>query len=222
MALSMIIEKYKILFVHIPRTGGTTIGNILNNDIYKNFLHNKTIKLEHKYYDNYKNIIGDSIREYFVFSFVRNPYSRLFSFWRNCCDANPKTEYIFSCHKKNTELSLYIDQPNSPTIFQKFVECLYNERNQLHLLGNTQYSMIHKNDANFIGKYENFNIDLKRVINLLNYHVRNKVFFNQSLHANKLSKNIHEYKSYYNSNTQKLVNTIYANDFVEFNYPTSI
>lgn len=66
----------KLLFVHIPKTGGTSIKNLINDDW------NRKWPMGHDpYFELQKmNLIDDSI---FKFSVVRNPYTRAFSYYKH-------------------------------------------------------------------------------------------------------------------------------------------
>ena len=67
----------KKIFIHIPRTGGTSINEYFKsknepvNAIYSNF--------KHYTYNDYK-IISD-IENYEMFTVVRNPYTRIVSYF---------------------------------------------------------------------------------------------------------------------------------------------
>ena len=67
----LISEKHKILFVHVQKTGGTTIEHVLRHNIPDI----KRIAPKHAYL---KDAPVD-ISQYWVFSFVRNPLDRLVS-----------------------------------------------------------------------------------------------------------------------------------------------
>jgi len=85
--------KRKIIFVHIPRTAGTSFEHFLglNNkeswwDLEYNYITpgspKKSIKaLQHLSYSEYVNRV-DNIRDFFIFAIVRNPYTRFKSDWK--------------------------------------------------------------------------------------------------------------------------------------------
>jgi hypothetical protein len=229
------MSKYKILFIHIPKTGGTTIGNIFHPHLqiknnpdkkYSNFILNGSVDVEHDYYRNYAKL--NDLSDYFVFTFVRNPYSRLFSLWRQCCDeynhTNGQIKKIISCDIEKTETIKYCTDRESKPMFNNFIETLQKEKKQLHLLGNTQYSMIKKSEANFIGKFETFDRDLRTVIDLANNFISKRencnkeIFQYKAIHTNKRSKNLEEYLNFYSQNSINIVNNLYHNDFNEFSY----
>lgn len=61
-------DEKRIIFIHIPKTAGKSI-------ISK--FHSRGAR--HLTYADYEKILGEKIREYFVFTVVRDPFSRFFS-----------------------------------------------------------------------------------------------------------------------------------------------
>ena len=221
------MQEHKILFIHIPKTGGTTIGNLIHPNIkikntnqkYSDVIHNEQLSVEHDYYSNYLDILGDAIKNYFVFSFVRNPYSRAFSLWRQCCSAATLSKNtIISCDRSLTNTKYYIHNNENKILFRKFIGCLYDEKENIHLLGNTQYSMIQPDKANFIGRYEMFERHVKTLINCLNIHIKQPLFRYKNIHLNQKSNFVNEYKEYYDPISQKQIKELFLEDFIYFNY----
>ena len=71
----MVNHKHKFIFLHIPKTGGMSIGNALH----------KSYGIEENYesfYIHYDNLNETILKDYFVFTFVRNPWDRLTSNYR--------------------------------------------------------------------------------------------------------------------------------------------
>ena len=91
----MISFRYKFIFIHIPKTAGTSIvkalspysedgvndkGNIKPSIELIRLAREKNIILnnyKHFTYDQYKKILGDRIKDFFVFSTIRTPYERI-------------------------------------------------------------------------------------------------------------------------------------------------
>ena len=90
----MISFKHKFIFIHIPKSAGTSIENALHfysDDVIQNGLikpgrviieiaRKKRVKLDnyrHLSYDKYKQILGDDINNFFIFSVLRTPYDRI-------------------------------------------------------------------------------------------------------------------------------------------------
>lgn len=83
----MIDHKYKCIYIHVLKTGGTSIVN----EFYPEYWNRQNIKLDPHFlgggvnhnpedYDLYQ----EKYKDYFVFSSVRNPWDRFVSGWKYC------------------------------------------------------------------------------------------------------------------------------------------
>lgn len=74
-------HKEKLIFVHIPKTGGTTIEHYLNlRNCIQGYCVIKNVAFQHFNWSDYKKLLGNKIYEkYFKFSIVRNPIDRCIS-----------------------------------------------------------------------------------------------------------------------------------------------
>ncbi len=77
----MINHKHKFIFLHTPKTGGLSIGRAINKalgiqDPYESF------------YIHYDDLNEQILKDYFVFTFVRNPWDRITSDYRIKNDIN--------------------------------------------------------------------------------------------------------------------------------------
>ena len=79
-------NKHKIIFVHIPKTGGTSIEKALKlTSREKGYGVNKEKKaVQHYDYNEYRNSLGsEKFDKYYKFTISRNPYEKVISefFW---------------------------------------------------------------------------------------------------------------------------------------------
>lgn len=211
----MIIKKLNALYIHIPKTGGTTIGNIFHPDVevidrpqnslgktYKDILSDLTFHIaEHKSYSQYKQILQEinlNIQYFYIFTFIRNPYARVYSSWK------------FLCHQLNINNPTFnfID-PNIISSFEGYVRHLFYNNHRDFCIEQTNY--VTTSDCNFIGRYESFESDLSILIKKFNIECTIP-------HLNQASSSQNEYKSHYNKNIQKMIYKIYESDFIEFKY----
>ena len=72
----MINHEHKFIFIHIPKCAGMSIGRTLYNLVGKDPKTYEGFKIHHDEFD--ENIW----KEYFVFTFLRNPLDRLYSQYR--------------------------------------------------------------------------------------------------------------------------------------------
>ena len=85
----MISDKHKCIFVHIPRTGGSSIETVLwprkeEKDLWQGFTSRfnneyQTDGLQHLYARNIRKAVGDRFDRYFKFTIVRNPWDKAVS-----------------------------------------------------------------------------------------------------------------------------------------------
>ena len=77
-------NKKKLIFIHIPKTGGTTIEEYMNAIKKPTLRHGygvfKNIVFQHFRWNDYIDFMGiDSFNNYTKFSIVRNPYELIIS-----------------------------------------------------------------------------------------------------------------------------------------------
>lgn len=76
----MISHKHKCIFIHIPRTGGSSIELAIKG--YPWWVGN--LEKKHMSASETRKYYGEDIwNEYFKFSFVRNPWDRVISLWKS-------------------------------------------------------------------------------------------------------------------------------------------
>lgn len=206
-------HKYKCTFVHIPKTGGTSIEKALemfadwkHEDREKLFglIHSKEI-LEKKYLSNFlQHLKAKEICEltqlpddYFVFSLVRNPWDRMVSIYHNM-DVNLITMAL----DKGVELR--------NLTFNEFLFSLQGI-NHIHL--EEQWKFLYNSQDNllvdYLGRFEDFSRSFSFICNKLNINV-------ELPHYN-CSEHLH-YREYYTEETMALVSSWYQRDIKLFSY----
>jgi hypothetical protein len=78
----MILEDYKLLFIHIPRTGGTSVEKFFEFKSHDNLLSGRPPTVyngQHFTLSEYAEKIN--VEKYFKFTIVRNPWDRLLSWY---------------------------------------------------------------------------------------------------------------------------------------------
>jgi hypothetical protein len=207
------IPDLKLIFIHIPKTGGTFIESrlqSLNTKIYNT----KRIFGGHARYIDFKDKIKD-IDVYDIFSIVRNPYDRIISAYN----------YLKTRVNKGNPL----DQKEwlglkSPSSLTEFINAIYDEykHNNLHYYIHIlqQVCFVRDNDDQIkskILKYEYLNMDFLKFIE--KYKLNIEVYNELSKIYSKIDiKKHYDYNKELSSNDINKINEIYHDDFELFNY----
>lgn len=143
-------------------------------------------------------------QDYFVFTFVRNPWDRILSYYmfRN----EPRNSRRLSIHPEERIIT-FKEWLNRLDEFKK-----YRRINPAFKIA-IQPQMDTINDyPNFIGKYENLEEDLKFICQKINREY--KTFKN----VNPTTKKKKHYSEYYDDETKDLVADLYKKDIEYFGY----
>jgi len=195
----MIDHNKKYIFTHIHKTAGKSIKSILcfnKNDVYTN----RHIPLSKE--------IDENNKDYFKFTFVRNPYDRLVS----------KYFYDLNLSKQKEK---YDDGPEgrgragSTRNCSNFNEWLLNHGRRIHNLLPRMKAMVCDKDVNiladYVGRFENLEKDFE--------YIKEKLCLQGTLeHINKNPLERKNYLDYYDKESIELVNLVYKDDFEIFDY----
>ena len=189
----------KVCFVHIPKTGGTSVREVIEKLDEREAIP-KTFYAPHgKDLNKYINILNSN-PEIFRFTFVRNPWDRAVSSYLYMCAVNEINE-------KTTGFKKFIsdycndcyDHPNK------------NEEIKWHMI--EQHLLVYdeqKPMVDSVGRFENLQTDFNRILEKINIPP-------QSLPHKKKTKRKH-YAKYYDAESRELVGRLYAKDIELFNY----
>lgn len=210
----MISHKHKCIFVHIPKTAGTSINSFFHPGVsfhYKNpdydrlfgWCPKRKLHMQHataKQLLETELITNEQWDTYFKFTFVRNPWDRAYS------------DYLFIKKFANIEGSFkeYIERKGN---FRK----IFTDKSSINYLGDHLipqsdfFEKEGKHSLNFIGRFENFTNDINFVLNSLSI----KEDFNLHENSSNRKKN---YSLFYTNSNKRLVERKYQTDIDSFNY----
>lgn len=206
------------MFLHNPKAAGSSIRSALakydDRDNYywdheDNVRLSRVVDKAHITLDDF-SVYPDAplIEDYFVFGFVRNPYSRVYSAFL----------------EKNSQWGVTEDVD-----FNQFVQTELNEINIRF-----DWNFVHfcpqfyffyrggKCQADFIGRFESLKRDYPRAMNLAHLDVDADLpYLNRRTTDAGVSADgaqLHEYLDKYDANSLNVVNRLYDRDFVYFGY----
>jgi hypothetical protein len=197
-------KKKKMLFVHIQKTGGSSLINIFKEHIHD--LHTVAGKHDHARWVQPK--LARQWSDLFKFAFVRNPWERLVSWYSMIQERAARGD-------KMTYLWTYV--LNQASTFDEFIwNCteIVNDKDGLKSFWFNQLDYVTDKDGNlivdFIGRYENFAQNAQYILDKLQLP-------NIKLpHTNKSSH--HHYSHYYTDATRDVVAERYARDIKFWGY----
>lgn len=199
-----------LLFIHIPKCAGSSLNSILGKQLHFNstslFIklgtkapHKDWVNGFYKFMKNNEDKIEFLKKNPQIFTFVRNPYEKLFSAYQFLHTSSP------FLHKK-----IY-------NCFEDFVDDkdLLSDYCYLHAFTTqTQHVSDENNELviNHYGKVESLMEDLNKIIENYNFKDTNL----NEIHANS-SKEVKIYE-HYNNKLIEFVNQHFHDDFENFNY----
>lgn len=218
----IISHKYKFIFIHVPKTGGTSISDALKescslvyparilteNEINKFGIDGKFEGTwsHHLPAEQLKKVVGEQKwNTYFKFGFIRNPFDLLVS------------EYFFMKEKKidGREPKDFIHLYNmvlQTADFHSYLLKRYKNKPSINLF-NTIMDCNNLPAVNFIGRFESLDRDFRKILRIIGIKAELK----------KLNDSVHEhYSKYYSDEAKSLVSRICSHDLKRFNYKFEI
>ena len=193
----IISHSHKFVFIHTPKTSGSSISYLLNK-YSKNLALPKDIDIdtwgwqiplhEQGMHQPYRFIKEHIPADYYVFAFVRNPFDMLVSGFR---------------HKIKLDFDNFIMYKmfSEPKLFYKW----------------TQWEYLSINDQiqlDYVGKFENIEQDFNNIAEQIGI----KECYTDIPLKNVTNYNKEHYRDYYNDETREVVENRYAKDLEYWEY----
>ena len=211
--LMPVSNEHKCLFIHIPKTGGTSIEASLkvsgdwkveNINTLFGLIKSKYIKdfafksnfLQHLTYEQVQKVTYID-NKFTSFSFVRNPWDKMVSIYSNADNNLIETASKLGINIKDLSFNEFIEKT-------EFIEHIHLEH-QYKFVCNREDEII----VDFIGKFESLNSDFNKLCKIVNMNLA-LPHKNKSVHAH--------YRSYYNNKTKSMVYKRYKKDIELFKY----
>ena len=149
----MICHKHKCIFVHIPRTAGTSVEQAIRPDwSWESFKEEKHILAS-----TAKTIYKEYWDDYFKFSFIRNPWDRMVSM--------SKYSYFYGCEINNNKLDVSEYKKKFPQI--EIDSRSKSAADKYSPISNAVYLNILNEELDFIGRFENLQEDYDKVCSII-------------------------------------------------------
>ena len=188
----LVSDKYKTIFIHINKTGGTSIEQVLRpGALFKK--HYMTAR-------EIRDIVGDKWDKYFKFAIVRNPWDKMASLYRYRKGINLiPSSWSFDdfIHKIDTfnNKSLSKSRRNLLRTTNQLEHCIDNDGNVI---------------LDYIGRFEDFKGSWAKI--------SKKIGFKDKLPHVKSTKKHQHYSEYYTDELRDIVGDRFANDIEYFGY----
>jgi hypothetical protein len=209
----MISNKKKFIFLHIPKTGGSSIEKALcrysNKKVYK--IPGNGIGLPGKHYKikTIKNEYGtDMLNDYFKFTFIRNPFDRAVSFYA-FCRYLPVEKFLKS---KKTSLNKEWLSLSKEARKKDFNDWIISEFGKIPSFSIWPY-LCNENDeiiVDFIARFKN----IQRDFNIICEHIHVNI---KLPHINKRKRKIN-YRNYYNNKAKNFISKYCKKEIEYFKY----
>lgn len=207
-----IIKKYNLIFIHIPKTAGTSIESALGykghikGDLETWYGNVNNYELDHSTIDYLMQNCKYYHDEYFSFCVVRNPYERLVSEYNYC------KRYISRFIKNVGTFKQFVH-----SLKDKFDFVLKNEVTNHYMVSHylPQYKFTHINNEckmDMVLKFESLNDDWSKLCAKIGKDI-------ELLKVEKYSSShSYNYLDYYDDELKEIVYELYKDDFLIFGY----
>ena len=192
---TFVSKSNKIIYLRPGRTAGTDITNSIrgsgNNDFEEvsrpYFFQNGTNEW-------LENITDDEVRDYFKFTFVRNPFTRLISAWNG---------FVRKGSVSRDFKSFVVDRGPGHLLYEN------GEFSNDHWFPQCNYAQFPDGEmiVDFVGKFEQLKSDTEKLTKMIKF---NGIAIKQNV--------VNSHREHYQNGLQNIVSNIYKKDLELFNY----
>lgn len=193
-----------LIFVHIQKTGGSSIAAAIGQQVYSPH--------KHRFAKELRNIHGaEAWDAAYRFAFVRNPWDRLVSWWSMIETFRPQHEQ----GRRTNNFFSYVFS-NSRNFEEFIVNCtddIEDDNGWKCVLRNQIDYMVDERGApmvDFVGRFENLDEDFNHVLANAGWEPRALRHHNKTAHR--------PYQDYYSPRTREIIEKAYATDIAAFGY----
>lgn len=205
----LVSDRDRVAFVHVQKTGGRTVNTVL----WEQFPDLAKVGARHARWSDVLELRPE-MRDFYLFGFVRNPWDRMVSWYSMISTAHErgphakfltKSRFWQAVRDEFTDFDDFVrngvgDPKRRPVLFQRL------RRPQTSWFEDAQGKFC----ADFVGRTENLDADLKEVLGGLGREIETVPRVNTSAHA--------RYSEYYNRRTRSIIARAFADDIDRFGY----
>lgn len=191
-----VIKEYDLLFVHIPKTGGSSIENLFGIygtpdpevmwDVKEEVIEGVKTAPQHFTPKILKERLGEKYNDYFKFTFTRNPYNRILS--------------EFGWVKRSTNMGEFNNW------LPEYLENIDSD----HKLPQSEYV---DDSIDFVGKLENYQEDFNEMLLTAGWEGEVTLPVTHQTAGNKS-----EMVKLISPENIDIINNVYHDDFINFDY----
>ena len=215
----LLSNEHKFFFMHIPKTGGTSIRNALNQLIQAPQPYTEK-DMERKHMSAF--LLRDKIYDWdnlWKFTFIRNPYDRMVSYY-TFYRMPRKVPYLHSTRKAAIEMSFpewvrWLKQ-------KEFVRLGDHPPRKIPMWRRPQVDFIYNNGIKLVDhicRYETLQDDYNYIANKLKLNQDPSIWKHHKVlrHDNR-SNRLEDFRLYYDDESRSIVKWWFMRDIKEFNY----
>ncbi len=203
----MISNRYRYIFVHVPKAGGTTVKRALGDD--------PTIEENDWHHDlaHFKKMHRDRFDTFFKFAVARNPFDRLVSAYCYNVRLMQENDAIHWRHYGDLYrwLAASVEPGDLPGSFRRFVASAWFDKSvddgfPIHFKPLTRFIAIEgRVELDYLARIETLEHDLRNIAKRIEYEFTGVSWLNKTPRA--------DYQQFYDYRTCTIVRRAYAADF---------